>query len=542
MGKGVSRGLPPGGASPLTATSAPRKQRWASRYALWAELWGITSVDRVRYCGRRRSKRDEAPQVKVQGGVAHFARLMLCGRVWVCPVCGPRIRQERAAELDGALATWLEQHGEGSVILATYTLPHVAAERLGALLALVRDAFSGFTSGEQWAKLRADFGLVGYVRAHDATHGANGWHPHLHVVYVAEQPVSPEQVEAMHARQFTLWRNVVTRLGHRSPVPEALSIEVARRREDVARYALQVVSGDAEAEGGRLSSVALELARGDLKTGRRDGQRTPWEILIGATRRISDADGVLDEDAERARDRDRVLWREWETCTKGVHAVQWSRGLRGMIGLGAEQSDEEVVAVEVGGEVVYEFTDRLAWLAVCDVRGGQVRVLRAAERWGARGCVRIVAALVRRWHRERAKLGVLGGVGSQHREQWQGTEQDAEQRAGQDGSEVARERHHSRAGVVCSSHTLRIRHMHTMHNTHTGGTEDYEYAAQVEASAERRGSSPAEHSGRAVVEHRGADARTDDHGDSAGRAGCGLQLSTWDERGGCAGDHQRIPR
>jgi hypothetical protein len=465
-------------------------------------LWGVTTIDRVRYCGRRRSKRDEAPQVKVREGVAHFARLMLCGRVWVCPVCGPRIRQERATELDAALATWLEQHGEGSVILATYTLPHVATERLGALLGLVRDAFAGFTSGEQWAKLRADFGLVGYVRAHDATHGANGWHPHLHVVYVAERPVSPEQVEALHARQFKLWENVVRRLGHRPPMPEALSVEVARRREDVARYALQVVSGDADGEGG-LSSVALELARGDLKTGRRDGQRTPWEILAGATRRICDTDGVLDEDAERARARDRVLWREWETCTKGVHAVQWSRGLRGAIGLGAEQSDEDVVAIEVGGEVVYEFTDRMAWLAVCDVRGGQARVLRAAERWGARGCARMVAALLRRWRRERAKLGALGGV----------TPHD-------DG--------HGPTGHTGQGGS----------GTNTLHKEGGEHAAQGEGQARGAG----EHPGHAVVEHHGTDARADGDGDATGHAGCSLQLPAGDERGGRTGHHRRVSR
>jgi hypothetical protein len=87
-----------------------------------------------------------------------------------------------------------------------------------------------------------------------------------------------------------------------------------------------------------------------------------------------------------------------------VPSIRWARGLRAMVGLEHhEATDEELVAIEIGGETVFVFTDAGAWLAVCETRGGRARVLRAAERRGAVGCARMVAGIVQQWQRSRGR-------------------------------------------------------------------------------------------------------------------------------------------
>ena len=102
-----------------------------------------------------------------------------------------------------------------------------------------------------------------------------------------------------------------------------------RSRQDVASYTAKLDDG---------WPVGRELTRHDLKAGRRHG-RTPLEITRRATTGSS---------------RDRVLWREYETATKGRHAIQWSRGLKARLAV-TEREDEELAAEDQAGEVLAVF-------------------------------------------------------------------------------------------------------------------------------------------------------------------------------------------
>lgn len=372
--------------------------RRSARFALRDVLAAHSSVDRVRACGRRRVSRGADPEVRVREGRAHFSRVALCGSVWACPVCGPRIRSERARDLDVALRVWIERHGAGSVSLVTLTLPHDWGESLAALRATVRGSFNAITSGRPWTRLRDRFGLAHHVAALDVTHGrAAGWHPHLHVILLGTRRLDDGDVRALRRRLYVAWAGALREAGRRLPVYRSVGrdgrvfygvdVERARSRRDVARYACQVI-GETD-DDRRPWGVAQEAVRTDLKRSGAAGHRSPWQIL---------QDFADDGDAD-----DLALWHEYEAAMKGATAVKLGRGLRAAVGLGAEKSDEDVVAVEVGGETVYTFRDAGEWLAVCDVRGGRARVLRAAERWGAAGCARMVAAVVRRWQRKRRR-------------------------------------------------------------------------------------------------------------------------------------------
>ena len=96
------------------------------------------------------------------------------------------------------------------------------------------------------------------------THGPNGWHPHLHVLVLCERDPGAAGLAAMVLHFQARWRKVITDAGYRAP-SDAHGVKVERCESAV--------------EAGKyISKVGDELARGDLKSGRKMGHRTPFEI------------------------------------------------------------------------------------------------------------------------------------------------------------------------------------------------------------------------------------------------------------------------
>ena len=65
--------------------------------------------------------------------------------------------------------------------------------------------------------------------------------------------------------------------------------------------------------------------------------RTPWDLLA-AVHLEGDAD-ALD------------LWHTWERDSKSKRALTWTRGLRRLVGLDVEATDEEIAEREVGSRL-----------------------------------------------------------------------------------------------------------------------------------------------------------------------------------------------
>ncbi len=352
------------------ATLATNRQaRRAARYELRDLLNELSSLPRVANCGRFRVSAEVDPELRrcrADDGrfVAHFAKLQLCGRIWACPVCGPRIRSIRANELDLACQRWMERYGTGSVLLLTLTLPHDFGQPLSNLLSTIRASFSSLVSGRRWQADKASFGIAHYARAHDLTVGPNGWHPHLHLVLLLRTVPDALAISRLRARLYRRWHDALARLGCRPPHPvHGVVLEQARSRRDATGYVCQVVTGAQD----RAVPIALEVARGDLKSSAHLGHRTPWQVLAAIP---ADGDGA-----------DLALLHEFEQATIGVQAIRFSRGLRKELELGEALTDEEIVALEVGGEVVHVFSPT-EWRAACSTRGARARILECAESGG----------------------------------------------------------------------------------------------------------------------------------------------------------------
>jgi hypothetical protein len=179
--------------------------------------------------------------------------------------------------------------------------------------------------------------FVASVRAVEITHGLNGWHPHIHELLFVAPGVTWNEVEVVRdlgGRWASDVATVADRLGLGLQVNGhgfALTTDWAT----ISDYVTKV--GD-ESDW----TMAHEVTKQVVKRGR-EGSRTATDLL----------DSMLLGD-DLAGD----LWREFARATFGQKQLVWSHGGRALLGLGAEQSDEELAA---------EVTDQAVLMAILTV-------------------------------------------------------------------------------------------------------------------------------------------------------------------------------
>lgn len=361
----------------LDADADTRVTRRHVRYAQRAVLWRKSRLQRVRACGRvangnvvGKIRRDPAAVIRAGAStptspaVAHFAGLQSCGSIWACPVCSAKIRASRSTEISTAVAGW-DLAGNG-VLMVTLTFPHDLGMRLAKLLPLLADGFRAVISGRPWRRVRDQLGIVGTIRAVEVTHGANGWHPHAHVLVLINGPADAAAVAQLAVYMRARWAKWITGQGYRVPhQTHGVDVGICTSAKEAGEYV-------AKTQDGR--SVGNELSRGDMKQGR-DGSRTPFEILD---------DFRWTGDLE-----DLALWNEYEEATKGHQAITWSRGLRKVLGA-VERTDEEIAAEEIGGEDVCMIPAEV-WHEVVQVPGLDAALLDVIERSGLAGVNKLLA-------------------------------------------------------------------------------------------------------------------------------------------------------
>jgi hypothetical protein len=254
--------------------------------------------------------------------IAHVSGIKRCGSSWACPVCAPVVRQGRAQEIDEGLNGWLEKGGGAE--LCTLTCSHQLHDELEPRLAAMAGAIHALLKGASWERYKRRLGFVGTIRAVEVTWGeANGWHPHNHVVMLFERPLTVEERQALWRWLHNRWAGVLLAKGLGS-ITEAHGVDLRKVTGEVLGEYLTKV------EGGW--TAGLELARGDVKAGKRGGI-TPFEILAQL--------------AITGEVRWRQLWVEYEAATFGKVCIRWSPGLRDqLLPKSAEKSDEELAASE----------------------------------------------------------------------------------------------------------------------------------------------------------------------------------------------------
>jgi hypothetical protein len=366
---------------PNTDTAA-RDERFELRDALRA----VSGLDRLLKCGVSVLAGGVTPVIR--NGRAGYAGVVTCGSVHVCPCCSTSIRRVRQDELDQVGQFWECQ--SCGLVMMTLTMRHYEWQALAVLEEQQRSAWRvgfGQNAGRTWREAKKAYGIRGFVRAWEVTHGPNGWHCHYHVLLFLARPLASDRVERLQALAFEVWAAALEKVGAYLPVekgedgkPVGVKIDAPDRGEAgaLARYLMKGQDGKTR------WGVAAELTRQDVKQGQ-GGHRTPFEIARAAVQ--PDADP-----------RDIALWREFEPVASGTRSLYWSNGLRKLLKeMGFELDDRNDGEVAAEEEAVGE---RLACIPastwyrhIARHKGRALALLKAAEKGG----VRAVRKLIESW-------------------------------------------------------------------------------------------------------------------------------------------------
>jgi hypothetical protein len=408
--------------------------RWAVHTSV---AWGLSRLKKVRSC-RRYTADPDSDVVKLVGSrsIDHegvdlgFGGLKTCGSWHSCVLCSCKIAVHRAGELDHIFR--VHRKMGGGVLMGTFSCRHQLNQFLEDLVAAQRGAWDYVRSDRPWkadlaalgvsrfdahAQERAELELMlldagpdeatelrrrlrklrktwGVIRAFEVTRGdEHGWHPHFHVFFLVDEPVSEELARAALAPMWERWEDGLAQHG----LTAVARVRDRNTGEMVsAGFDVKVMDQhDAGVMGRYPFKLALEAVGAVFKNGGRNdregrpvGQRhrTPFEVMEHLA--VSVAAG----DAE-AIDADRKIVDEWSiTANKmrfrqcplppGMRAYFAAKaaelGVPGPL-LEEEQTDEEIAAAEVPEAETWAYVGEAVYNQVVAY---EMDTLRAAGRQG----------------------------------------------------------------------------------------------------------------------------------------------------------------
>jgi Replication protein len=284
---------------------------------------------RVSGCGRKRIS-DHVTVARTASGNVQYHGLMTCGSIWQCPVCAGRIASKRSVEV----AELLQAHDDvgGAVYMATLTVRHRQSDQIGDVRDLVRDAWTKTLQGRIWQELKTHFGIVGYVRSLELTHGKHGWHPHLHVLFFTAKPV---QDDAQLANAlFSRWADAVETLEGSCEI-SAFDFRRATNVSAAADYVSKWGAGS-------------EISKGAEKDGRM-GSLSPWQLL---------------EKADKGHAQSVAIWKAYATAMHRARHMTYSVGIRELYNLREPLPDAQLsLETETIARELYSF-DEATWSQV----------------------------------------------------------------------------------------------------------------------------------------------------------------------------------
>lgn len=198
---------------------------------------------------------------------ARLGNLCTCGLIWICPVCASRISEGRSHLLSAAMKA-----AHVNPLLITFTMSHGASQRLKPNLDALLDAYKDLTHGRAWVGFEERFGWITAIRALEVTHGANGWHPHIHVLAFMKQPLHYDEQFMLDMTLSDLW---IARLASQNASADiAHGVDIRTAKKDAIEYVAKFGREPSNKWG-----IERELTKAVTKNARFSGSRTPWALL-----------------------------------------------------------------------------------------------------------------------------------------------------------------------------------------------------------------------------------------------------------------------
>jgi hypothetical protein len=322
-----------------------------------------------------------------------YGGLLVCGSLYACPVCAPKIAEIRAAEIRNVVTQWVKDGG--ICLFITLTFPHYASDSMKSSITALKAALTRFRKGKAYDAIVANLGYTGLIRAIETTWGeANGSHPHVHEIWFV-RPVAgfiPELVEGKQFKTNTLtgffdeylkpdlfkkWESAVVASGMRAPSYErGMVIKVAETEEQllirIAEY-LAKTGIEKPAWG-----VDDELTKLHSKRGMPD-RFTPFDFL----RQQYNVELTKGE-----KYRFRCLFAEYVDAFKGTSKIFWSKGLKAKFAID-DVTDEQIAEEQTeNSSLVFEIPPPI-WVFVIGINDHRAQLLlkvknegvQAAKEW-----------------------------------------------------------------------------------------------------------------------------------------------------------------
>ena len=344
--------------NPAAEAERPKERR----YRLRRQAAKVLRNHRTCTCGWRLA--EVVTIVKNKHGTCDFVGLQSCGSVWACPVCSSKIGAHRSEEVRELVRAHAE--AGGTAYMLTLTIRHNVRDHCVHLRHGISRTWQRFAYSRAWREIKKTYGVAGYVRALEITHGANGWHPHYHVLVFLDRDPGEGAEGELRTALFDQWQTAAAGIGF-AVNPDAL---------DLTRCSSPDAAADYVAKWG----TAAEVSAGQDKRGRQ-GSRSPWQLLA----------------ASKSDRRARALYREYVRAMHGARHLTWSRGIRERYDLRAAAEDAAIAEQpELGLDAdVTEIArvDKGTWQRLSKA-GLQGRLLIAAETGGAEAVQELLSGTV----------------------------------------------------------------------------------------------------------------------------------------------------
>lgn len=274
---------------------------------------------------------------QLDGSRARLGKVKTCGSVWACPVCASKVAEQRRRELAYAMVKHTEAGGHA--YLLTFTFPHYIGQLLAELMEPFTKARQSFQNCRAWKAVMEKANKLGVVNSLEVTYGgANGWHPHLHMLVFCDPGAfgegDPDDAGRLHSAAIDHLRGEWVRLLEKRGLVDGTN------RQWAQQFGLDVRGGKKAAEyiakWGHDESwgMSSELTSAHAKTGKRDtwgtsDHYTPFQLLAMA--QAGDGHAIC-------------AFREFVREFDGKRMLTWSRGLKAHFGI--EEMDDETAAAE----------------------------------------------------------------------------------------------------------------------------------------------------------------------------------------------------
>lgn len=308
--------------------------------------------------------------VEGEKGKHYFAGLQHCGLSWVCPSCGHKIQTARVEEITKTVSEYEKRGYE--IYLGALTLPHYKSERLKDNIKILIQSFDraknhrrvkekitqkvSFTNidqetGEIKTITKPDFW---YLRSFEITYGWNGWHPHLHPIFIYPKSggFAKNHLEAFKAQ----WMEELRKNDKDSEFLENRSVDFQLWDGDnkkLAEYLDKIIlkEGIDQEKQNEIFNIKSNQAKRNLSNEITRGQNkksrngvTPWQILEAVKNKTSLPDNIPGNPRE--------LFKEYAVATKGKSMLQACQHFYSFVNVETKE-DAEILQDDQNDKVIF---------------------------------------------------------------------------------------------------------------------------------------------------------------------------------------------